>query len=283
MKNKICVISGATDGIGKVAARELAKRGAAVRLIGRNAEKGNRVQDEIIQTSGNADIRFYQADLSLMAETQRVAGEIAGDHDHIDVLLNNAGGYFTEFLQTAEGLEYTFALNHMNYFLLTRGLLPLLQKSPAGRIVNVSSGAHNGSALDWDNMQGEKSYSGWNFYCRSKLMNLLFTFELADRISDSKISVNALHPGFVKTRFGDNNRGFWGLGIRVSKYFGAISVEKGAQTSVYLSSSPDLDGVSGKYFFDSKEKRSSQNSYNLNDRKRLWAYSEKILEEASLN
>lgn len=277
MAHKTIVITGATDGIGKVAARELAQSGAALILIGRNAEKGKHVVSEISGLTSNNNIHFYQADLSLLTQTKRVCGEIKKDFNHIDVLLNNAGSYFSRFRRTEEGLEVTFALNHLNYFIMTQELMPLLKAASSARIVNVSSDAHNGQSIDWDNIQGEKSYKGWTAYGRSKLMNILFTYELARRIAGSSVTANCLHPGFVKTKFGDNNPGFVGFGIKLAKAISAIKLETGAETSVYLSSSPEVEEISGKYFYKCKPKKSSEVSYHKEDWKRLWALSEETV------
>lgn len=277
MAHKTIVITGATDGIGKVAAWELAQRGAALILIGRNAEKGKHVVNEISGLTSNNNIRFYQADLSLLTQTKRVCGEIKKDFNHIDILLNNAGGYFSQFHQTEEGLEVTFVLNHLNYFVMTQELLPLLEAASSARIVNVSSDAHNGQSIDWDNIQGEKGYKGWTAYGRTKLMNILFTYELARRIADTSVTANCLHPGFVKTKFGNNNPGFVGFGIKLAKAISAVKLETGAETSVYLSSSPEVEGISGKYFYKCKPKKSSEVSYIHEDWKRLWALSEETV------
>jgi len=277
VNNKTIVITGATDGIGKIAARELAKTGATLVLVGRNAEKGNLVVNEISDLTSNKNIQFYQADLSLLKQTKLVCDEIKKDFTQIDVLLNNAGGFFADYYQTEEGLEHTFALNHLNYFVMTKELLPLLEAAPSGRIVNVSSDAHNGQSIDWDNLQGENGFKGWSVYGRSKLMNILFTYELAQRISDTTVTANCLHPGFVKTKFGDNNSGLMGIGMKLAKSLAAISLDKGGATSVYLASSPEVDGISGKYFAKSKAKKSSDVSYIENDWKRLWTVSEEAV------
>ncbi len=277
MNNRTIVITGATDGIGKIAAHELAKTGATLVLVGRNAEKGNLVVNEVSDLTSNKNIRFYQADLSLLKQTKLVCDEIKKDFTQIDVLLNNAGGFFADYYQTEEGLEHTFALNHLNYFVMTKELLPLLEAAPSGRIVNVSSDAHNGQSIDWDNLQGENGFKGWSVYGRSKLMNILFTYELAQRISDTSVTANCLHPGFVKTKFGDNNSGLMGIGMKLAKSLAAINLDKGGATSVFLASSPEVEGISGKYFAKSKARESSDVSYIENDWKRLWTVSEEVV------
>ncbi len=277
MENKICVITGATAGIGKAAALALAGKGARVVLVSRNEAKGQRVKREIIQQTGNERIDFFRADLSLLKEVRRVAGEIQRKIDRIDVLLNNAGAFFNNKILTEEGFEKTFALNHLNYFLLTRELLGLLKEAPAGRIVNVASDAHQGVEIDFDNLNGEKEYSGWKAYQRSKLANIMFTYHLAEEIKGTKLTANCLHPGFVKTSFGNNNRGLVGFGLRLAKALAAIRISKGADTSIYLASSPEVEGVSGRYFVKRKPARSSKASYDITAIQRLWEISEEMV------
>ncbi|MFQ6604618.1 MAG: SDR family oxidoreductase [Fidelibacterota bacterium] len=280
--SKTIVITGATDGIGKQAALRLAADGHRLLLIGRNPVKGKQVAAEIQSQTGNSDLKFYPADLSLMKEIKTVCDVIKTDLNSLDVLLNNAGAFFNSYATTGEGLERTFALNHMNYFFMTQNLLPLLRQANSARIVNVSSDAHKGNTLDWENIQGEKEYSGWKAYGRSKLMNILFTYALARRLSDTAITVNCLHPGFVKTRFGDNNTGFMRWLIGAAKALMAINKEKGSDTSVYLAVDPEVANVTGKYFVKCKAVSSSPVSYDTADQERLWQLSEKVLNRLAL-
>lgn len=274
---KVMCITGATDGIGKTAALELAKAGCTLALVGRNPDKGNRVLEEIIRDSGNENIRFHICDLSLMEAVRKLAKELQTDYDRLDVLLNNAGAYFSEFEKTDEGFERTFALNHLSYFLLTDLLLDILEKTGNARIVNVASDAHQGAELSFENLQGFDGYKGWPAYCKSKLANIMYTYELDRRISGKGITANSLHPGFVDTNFGNNNTGTVRVGLNAAKKVGAISPEKGALTSIYLASSPEVEGVSGKYFYKCKQKNSNKASYVKSDQEKLWQITETYL------
>lgn len=274
---KMICITGATDGIGKVAAMELAKQGYTLALVGRNSEKGQRVLSEISQDSGNENIRFHRCDLSSMADVRKLAEEIKTEYDQLDVLLNNAGAYFSEFEKTDEGFERTFALNHLSYFLLTDLLLEMLENTKSSRIVNVASDAHQGSKLSFDDLQGFDGYKGWPAYCKSKLANIMFTYELDRRIEGRGITVNCLHPGFVDTNFGNNNSGSAKIGLNVAKKVAAISSAKGGLTSIYLASSEEVEGVSGKYFSKCKPKKSNKASYVEADQEKLQHITEAFL------
>lgn len=276
--NKICLITGATDGIGKQTALELARKGFTLGLVGRNSEKGAQVVSEIISKTGNESIQFHQADLSSISEMRRLATEIQNTYESLDVLLNNAGAYFNNFSTTVDGFESTFALNHIAYFYLTELLLEMVKNETPGRIINVASAAHRNSKLDFDNIQGIDDYKGWPAYGRSKLMNIMFSYECHRRFSDSGVTFNCLHPGFVNSSFGNNNAGIARELLNVAKSLFAINVEKGARTSVYLASSEDVEGVSGKYFDKCKAVESSKVSYNVEDQKQLWELSELFLE-----
>ena len=274
---KVICITGATDGIGKVAATELANLGYTLALVGRNPDKGNRVLTELTENTGNENILFLACDLSSMAEVRKLAEEIKTDYNQMHVLLNNAGAYFSEFKKTDEGFERTFALNHLSYFLLTDLLLDMLEKTGNARIVNVASDAHQGAKLRFENLQGFDGYRGWPAYCKSKLANIMFTYELDRRIAGKGITVNCLHPGFVDTNFGNNNTGSARIGLNVAKKVGAISPENGGKTSIYLVSSPEVDGVSGKYFSKCKPKKSNKASYIEADQEKLWQLTESFL------
>lgn len=278
MDQKICVITGATDGIGRVAARELGKQGWVLALVSRNAQKGERVARELRQECGNEEIFFKQADLSLQRDVRRVARDVAETYERIDVLINNAGAIFWKQQKTAEGIEKTFALNHLNYFLLTNLLLDRLRAAPAARIVNVASGAHTGARLDFDDLECEAPYKtfkgGWTAYQRSKLCNIMFTAALARRLEGEAITANALHPGFVRTRFGKDNGGWFAAFLGLGMLTTAISVEKGARTPIYLAASPEVEGVSGKYFYQSAEKRPSPPALEEANQERLWEISD---------
>ena len=281
MKDKICLVTGATDGIGKETARCLGKQNAQLILVGRNPEKGEKVQKKLIAITGNNQIDIMTADLSNMNAIQKLSAEIHKKYNKLNVLINNVGAFFSKREITDEGFEKTFALNHLGYFLLTKLLLDLIKKGKNPRIINVASGAHIGATLDFDNLQGKNDYSGWAAYKRSKLMNIMFTYKLAELLKDTPITVNTLHPGFVRTRFGDNNTGIVGIGLNLAKKIGAISIKKGAETSVFLATSPTVKGVSGKYFVKCKPEKSSSSSYNKSDIDRLWRTTDECLSSLS--
>lgn len=281
MKDKICLITGATDGIGKETARCLGKQNAQLILVGRNPEKGEKVQKKLIAITGNDQIDIMTADLSNMNAIQKLSVKIHKKYNKLNVLINNAGAFFSKREITDDGFEKTFALNHLGYFLLTKLLLDLIKKGKNSRIINVASGAHIGATLDFDNLQGKNDYSGWAAYKRSKLMNIMFTYKLAELLKDTPITVNTLHPGFVRTRFGDNNTGIVGIGLNLVKKIGAISIKKGAETSVFLATSPTVKGVSGKYFVKCKPEKSSSSSYNKSDIDRLWRTTDECLSSLS--
>ena len=275
MNNRKVIITGGTDGIGLATAIELARLGASLWIVGRNETKTKQVVGEIIKSSGNEKVGYVIADLSSIAAIRKVAEDINNTVDRIDVLVNNAGAVFINRETSVDGLEMTFALNHVNYFLLTSLLMDKIKKGVHPRIVNVSSTAHFAGRVNFDDLQSQKKYSTMRVYGTSKLMNVLFTYELDRRLEGSGITVNALHPGFVASNFGKSNGGLmkplFGL-IQL----GAISVEDGAKTSIYLASSTEAEGISGKYFDQSQAVDSSKDSYNPALAKRLWEETEKI-------
>src|SRR5829696_7949288 len=248
MGEKICLITGATSGIGKATAMGLANMGASVVMVGRDQGKGEAVMAEIKEKCTNASVDLMLADLSSQEEIRRLAGEFKEAYPRLDVLINNAGLFRSKRITTAEGLETTFAVNHLAYFLLTKLLLDVLKASASSRIVNVSSGDHNNGAIDFDDLQGEKGYKGAKAYSQSKLADVLVTYELARRLEGTGITANCLHPGAgVRTNFGSGVSGVFGLIVRALRPF-MISPEKGAETSIYLASSPEVEGLSGRYF-----------------------------------
>ena len=284
MDQKICLITGATDGIGRVAAQELGKRGWTLALVARNAQKGERVARELRQECRNEEIYFKQADLSLQRDVRRVARDVAETYPRLDVLINNAGALFWKRQRTAEGVEKTLALNHLNYFLLTNLLLDRLRAAPTARVVNVASGAHVGARLDFDDLECAKAYKtyqgGWTAYRRSKLCNIMFSAALARRLEGESVTSNALHPGFVRTRFGKENGGFFALALGAAMRFGAISVEAGAKTPVYLATSDEIADVSGRYFYKCAEKAPSPPARPEADQERLWELSEALTRQS---
>jgi len=275
MQGKVVLVTGATGGIGKVAATELARLGAEVTIVGRDPARTAAAVTEIQAKSANPNVGSLLGDLSKLSEVRRVAAEFKAGHARLHVLLNNAGALFHERLTTADGLEMTFALNHLAYFLLTAELLDLLKASAPARIVNVSSDAHLGAKIDFDDLQGEKRYTRWRAYGQSKLANILFTRELARRLAGTGVTANCLHPGVVATGFGS------GKGVMASLIkLGAplmLSPEQGADTAIWLASSPEAEGQTGKYFSKRKERRTSKAAKDDAVAQRLWRESEKLV------
>jgi NAD(P)-dependent dehydrogenase (short-subunit alcohol dehydrogenase family) len=279
LAGKTILITGATGGIGRAAARALAGTGAQLVLVGRNQAKAEATVSEIRLATGNDQLSYVLGDLSVLAEVRRVAGEVLERHDRVDVLVNNAGGIFARRQVTADGFEHTFALNHLGYFVLTDLLLERLRASAPARIVNVSSDAHRSARLAMlDDLQSERGYGpmGFGAYGRSKLMNVLFTYELARRLEGTGVTANAMHPGFVASGFGLNNRGLVAALIRLTQLF-ARTPEQGADTAVYLASSPDVEGMTGQYFADRKAVASSAVSYDVAAQQRLWEISARLV------
>jgi NAD(P)-dependent dehydrogenase (short-subunit alcohol dehydrogenase family) len=275
MQGKVCLVTGATSGIGLVTAQALAQQGATVLVAGRHAERGAATVRHLVQATGNSQVELLLADLSVQAQVRQLAAELQRRFARLDVLVNNAGALFMRRSQSLDGIEMTFALNHLGYFLLTSLLLDTLTASAPARIVNVSSHAHWNGAMDFADLQGQRRYGGWRAYCQSKLANLLFTYELARRLEGTGITVNAVHPGFVATGFGRNNRGVFGLGIRVAQLT-ALSPQQGAETLIYLAASPEVEGVTGKYFVQQRPVASSRASYDQAAAQRLWQLSAEL-------
>ncbi len=269
MHGKTILITGATSGIGLAMARELAGKGAHVTLSGRNAAKLATVAEQIRNQTGNQNIDTILADLSTHAGVQLTAHEFKKRRTRLDVLINNAGAIYMSKHLSEDGLEMTFALNHLNYFHLTNLLLDVLKASAPARVINVSSDAHRGQIIDFDDLQGEKSYNGMTIYGRSKLMNVLFTNELARRLEGKGVSANAMHPGFVASGFGRNNGTLMSLAMKLISPI-AKTADEGASTGIYLASSMEVEGVSGKYFVDKQAVDSDPVSYNQAVAERLW-------------
>jgi retinol dehydrogenase 12 len=275
MKGKTVLITGATAGIGRITARELASRGARVIFVARSREKADQTREWLHARTG-ASAEVVLADLSSLAQVRSVARQVASRPEGLDVLVNNVGAVFGKRSESADGIEMTFALNHLAPFLLTNLLLPVLRRAPEPRIVTVSSRAHVGAEMRFDDLEGRARYRGWAAYGHSKLANLLFTYELARRLEGSGITANALHPGFVASEFGKNNGGFLRVAMAIAQRLGAVSVEEGARTSVYLASSDEVKGVSGRYFVKCRPEESSPASRNTGSMRRLWEISARM-------
>lgn len=248
MKGKTVVITGGTSGIGEVAAEKLAEMGARIVLVARDRSRGEGTLARLRKKAPGLAHTVHYADLTRTSEMKRVAAEIAEAEPHIDVLVNNAGAVFSTHKLTEDGLEYTFALNHMPYFVVTQGFYERLAASAPARVVSTASAAHQGASLDIDDLQLAESFGAMKAYGRSKLCNILFTRELARRLHGTGVSANCLHPGFVATRIADESRGLISRFAGLAKLF-AISPEKGAETIVYLASSPEIAATTGQYFY----------------------------------
>lgn len=287
MKNKVVVITGATSGIGQVAAEKLAAMGARIVQVARDKERGQVAIARLNQIAPGIDHTIYYADLSRLREMKRVAAEIAQAEPRIDVLINNAGAMFGTRQLTEDGLERTFALNHMSYFMMTQGLRDQLAASAPARVVNTASDAHTSGTVDFDDLQSEKGYRSslmewlryggpaFKVYARSKLMNILYTRELARKLAGTGVTANSLHPGFVATRFGDQTGGLIGFGVGIAKRF-ALTPEQGAETLVYLASSPEVSGVTGEYFHKCRPATPSKEAQDDDKAQRLWLETSKI-------
>ncbi|MEK6256568.1 MAG: SDR family oxidoreductase [Chloroflexota bacterium] len=275
MKDKICLVTGATSGIGEASAQALAAMSATVIVGARNEEKAKATVAKIRAQSGNDNVEYLIADLSVQAQVRDLAKQVEARYPRLDVLLNNAGGMYMLRHESADGIELVWATNHLNYFLLTHLLLPMVKKSAAGRIVNVASRAHFSGSINFDDLQHKNGYSPMKVYGQSKLANVLFTRELAKRLDGSKVTVNAVHPGLVATSFAQNSKFAKLIGKLVLR--GARSSEKGAETLVYLASSPEVERISGEYFYDKKVAHSSSESKDMEIAARLWQVSAEMV------
>ncbi|MGY4768354.1 SDR family oxidoreductase [Kribbella sp. CWNU-51] len=276
MAGRTVLVTGGTGGIGKATAAGLAILGARVAITGRDRGRAEAAADEI-RTATGAQVDVFVADVSSQAEVRRLAAEVLADRARIDVLVNNVGGYWNTRHVTADGLERTFAVNHLAPFLLTQLLLERLGESGTARVVTVSSNAHTAGRIDFEDLQGERSYSGDRAYSQSKLANILFTYELARRLQGTSITTNALHPGVVRTAFGaEDPSGVQRVVVPVLRPF-LKSPARGAATSIHLASARGLAQVSGKYFVNGKPKASSARSYDEAAARRLWEISEELV------
>ena len=276
MRGKTCVVTGANSGIGLETAVALAQAGARVAVVCRTAEKSEQTVGEIKRRSPAADVLPFAADLSSQREVRTVAAQIADALPRLSVLVNNAGLMLRERVLTGDGIETTFAVNHLAYFLLERLLGPALVAGAPSRVVNVASRAHLSGTLRFDDLMGSHGYNGWQAYAQSKLANVVFTYELARRLAGTGVTANCLHPGVVGTNIGHAGPSWIRFGIKLVRPF-LLSPKRGAATSIYLASSPEVEDVSGRYFVDRREERTSDESYDRALATRLWKISEELI------
>lgn len=278
MIGKLCVVTGANSGIGKETTLGLAKAGAHVVMMCRNEQRGKKAQEQIKQKSGNEQVDLLLVDFASQASIRQAAAEFKTKYGRLDVLINNAGALFMSRQKSADSIEKTFAVNHLGYFLLTELLLDVIKASAPARIINVSSGTHYNGEINFEDIELKHGYNAMKSYAQSKLANVHFTYELARRLTGTGVTVNCLHPGFVASNFAKNN----GVLAKVAMLFlrpFAISEAQGAETSLYLAMSPEVEGVTGKYFDNKQPRRSAHSTYNEDISKRLWSLSEELVSE----
>ena len=275
------LITGGTSGLGYRTAYILAHESKnKIILIGSNNKKGQQAVERLIYETENKNLRFIKADLSSINEIKLLAKDL--NKEKIDILINNAGALFYSRNESIDQIEKTFALNHLSYFALTNLLLKYKVIKNGGRIINVASGAHRGIDVDFNDLEMSNNYNGWKCYKKSKLCNILFTKKLSELTSINNITVNCLHPGFVKTEFGKNNKGVISLAIKLLMNFFAITVEEGAKTIIHLANSEDVKDITGKYFYKSKIKQPSQYAENKSSADQLWNKSIEMLKNKGL-
>ncbi|PCC71344.1 NAD(P)-dependent dehydrogenase, short-chain alcohol dehydrogenase family [Nannocystis exedens] len=278
MQGKHVLITGGNTGIGKATAIGLARMGAAVTITSRDPAKGEAAVADIKRQSGSDAVELMRLDLASLADVRRFAAEYLAGHPRLDVLINNAGLVLSDRSETADGFETTFAVNHLGHFLLTHLLLDRLKQSAPSRIVVLASDAHRAArGLDFDDLQARRKYSAFPVYCRTKLANLLFTLELAERLRGTGVTVNAVHPGVVASGFGldGDTRGIYRVLVGIAQRF-MITPEQGARTSIYAASAPELERTSGQYFIKSKQARPTRYALDRAAALRLWEISEQL-------
>jgi NAD(P)-dependent dehydrogenase (short-subunit alcohol dehydrogenase family) len=275
MTGRVCLITGGNSGIGKATALGLAKLDATVVIVSRDKDKGEAALLEIRTRSGNKDVDAMVCDLSSQDSVRELAHDFRARYKRLHVLINNAGIFLPKRVVTVDGLEATFVTNHLGHFLLTNLLLDLLKANAPSRIINVTSSAHYGTEMDFDDLQGEKKYSGYHAYSQSKLANVLFTYQLAKLLEGTAVTANCLHPGVVRTGFGKDQGGLMNILVRIGSPF-MISPEKSAKAEVYLATSPQLEKVTGRFYSKGKEAESSKESYNVTSAEKLWKMSAEL-------
>lgn len=276
MQDKICLITGATSGVGKAAARGLSKMGATIVGVGRDQTRCTEAAAEIRQDSGNPRIEFMLADLSDQNQVRRLADELIASYSRLDVLVNNAGAFFLRRKVSVQGIEMTWALNHLSYFLLTNLLLEIILDSAPARIVNVASGVHYRGKIHFEDLNLSTGYNGWKAYSQSKLANVLFTYELVRRIPDPSIAINTLTPGMIATRIGLNTGPLLKHLVRLVQSTSGKTPEDGAEIILYLASAEESSTIRGKFFMEGKAVKSSPISYDQDIARRLWEVSESM-------
>jgi NAD(P)-dependent dehydrogenase (short-subunit alcohol dehydrogenase family) len=277
MKDKVCLVTGATAGIGKATATDLARRGATVYLVARDPARGAAAVEEIRRGTGNDRVEVLLGDLSSQADVRRIAAAFLGKHDRLHLLVNNAGAVVDELRVTADGVEQTFAMNHLAYFLLTDLLLGALRAAAPSRIVSVSSAAHRNADLDLDDLLYKKRrFVALPVYGTSKLANVIWSHEIAKRLEGTGVTANCLHPGVIASNFGDSGPGWMRWGVKLIRPF-LIGPEKGAETSIYLATSPEVEKVTGKYFDKKKPAAYDKRADDPAIRRRLWEISEQLV------
>jgi NAD(P)-dependent dehydrogenase (short-subunit alcohol dehydrogenase family) len=274
MSGKVCLVTGATSGVGRATLAELAARGGTVIGVGRDSGRIDQTRREILDSTGNSNVEFILADLSVLGEIRNLAMEFNEKYSRLDVLINNAGAFFLRRRVSLDGFEMTWALNHLSYFLFTNLLLEQIRKSVPARIVNVASGAHYRGRIHFEDINLMKWYNGWKAYSQSKLANILFTYELDRRLKGDDITVNSLTPGFVATRIGHNSGRLIASIVQQIQMMGGITPQEGAQTMVYLATSPGVERVSGKFFREKNAVQSSPMSYDKEIARQVWEISE---------
>lgn len=272
LSGKVCLVTGATSGIGEVTARELARMGCRVVITARNEQKADNAVKKLRAETGSYEIDSLVADLSSQSQVRKLADEFKRENDRLDILINNAGAIYLRRSLSPDGIEMTLAVNHLAPFLLANLLLDLLIKTAPSRIINVASNSHEGQEINFSDLESRNGYSFMRVYGRSKLANVLFTYELSRRLAGKGVTVNALHPGLVGTNMGANNGWLVKLFLPLFRLV-SLSPEEGAATSIYLASSPDVEGISGKYFYQKQAVASSPYSYDEEKARKLWEVS----------